>query len=109
TWTNNQFPKQTEVRPWRGTLLLYQKSLSENMLLGVGPNRFYVLWNKDKSPEVNTTPFWNIDFNNSVGTIPTSMTTTGVLGTISWGLFILVLLWYVIRVLFKKDQNDSAA
>ena len=80
---------QVEARPsWGTTLEIAKATFSEHVLLGAGPNQFVGEWLKNKSSSVNTTIFWNVDFNSAVGMIPTSVITTGVLGLLAWLVFL---------------------
>ncbi|MAF59338.1 hypothetical protein CL631_00635 [bacterium] len=80
---------QIEARPsWGTTFEIAKSTFSENALLGAGPNQFVGEWLKSKSSAVNTTIFWNVDFNAGVGSIPTSVITTGILGLLSWIIFL---------------------
>ena len=92
---------QVEARPnWAATLDIANTTIKKSPLLGVGPNRFFEQWLLHKPEGINETAFWNIDFNFGIGYIPTTLTTSGVLGALSWLLFVLLFLWIGIKVLF---------
>ena len=78
-------------------------------LLGIGPNQFYTAWALYKPNTVNSTIFWNKDFDLGFSYVLTSAVTVGVLGSLAWFLLALLVLYSVYR-LFKlilssnKDQ-----
>src|SRR3989344_316764 len=86
----------TEVRPsFSATLSISKAALSENALLGSGPNTFSQDWLIHKPAEINTTPFWGVAFPFGVGFIPTQVASTGILGIVLWFAFfvLLIILW----------------
>lgn len=103
---NNDFNiNHIEVRPsWGTTLDIAKDNLSKAPLLGTGPNQFSSVWNQSKPNEVNSTPFWNIDFNFSVGFIPTTLITQGILGFISWILLIVGILLFGLKALIAANS-----
>jgi len=78
-----------EVRPsWEGTFAV-SEGIADNsaaLLFGSGPNSFSRNWALYKPDNVNTTLFWNLDFNTGVGAVPTTFVTIGVLGVLAWGI-----------------------
>lgn len=85
---------QLEVRPsWGATFHVARQTLIKDPLLGSGPNQFTSEWLKYKPDGVNTTAFWNVDFNYGIGLIPTFLTTTGILGALAWIGFFLAFLY----------------
>lgn len=100
---------EVEVRPsWQGTFDVGRQSLGapQTLLFGTGPNSFVREWGEHKPAGVNTTPFWNADFNFGVGIIPTSVFTAGAVGLIAWLGIVLVLLSYAWR--FLRDARHLA-
>ena len=98
---------QFEVRPsFQGTSEVLKASFKENPILGLGPNRFANRWLLSKPDGVNNTIFWNFDFNYGVGIIPTFITTTGILGMISWIVFLGLFLYTGFRYIFIKTSNQ---
>lgn len=81
------------------------------MLFGTGPNTFYSAWASYKpvnGPDsVNITPFWNVDFNLASGFIPTAFVTSGILGGISWVWFILLVVYFVSKLIRKVTTTGS--
>jgi len=105
-------PPMQDVRPsWSGTNQIFMGLFSEHgkdAVIGIGPNRFYIPWQKYRAQEINYTPWWNVDFNEGVGTIPSSSVTVGVLGFLGWISFLLVFFIGGVRILRKKfSQMDS--
>lgn len=97
---------QFEVRPsFQGTMGVLKESFKENPILGYGPNSFSNSWLLFKPNGVNNTVFWNFNFNYGVGIIPTFITTTGVLGLISWFLFFGLFLYAGFKYIFIKISN----
>ncbi len=84
-----------EVRPsWEGTFTIGNRSLEEGSLLfGSGPNSFAREWNRYKTPDVNTTAFWDVSFARGIGVIPTSVVTLGLLGFLGWLAVLLGVVW----------------
>lgn len=87
---SNQFNvSQIDARPsFAATFAIAKETLARDPLLGAGPNRFVNNWLLYKPDGVNQTIFWNADFNSGVGFLPTFIVTTGLLGALSWFLFL---------------------
>lgn len=83
----------------------------KDALVGVGPNKFFIAWGKHKpvAPQnsVNTTPFWNVDFNAASGVVSTSFVTVGILGLLAWIFFFVLLGYYIVRLLKKVAEPDK--
>ncbi|MEI6494780.1 MAG: tetratricopeptide repeat protein, partial [bacterium] len=96
-----------EVRPSvSGTYAVFAKTFSkQNALLGIGPNNFSVAWNRYKPQGVNETNFWDVDFNFGVGLVPSLAVTTGILGLLSWILFLALLIYLGVRAIsfYRRD------
>jgi len=99
-------PPVQEVRPsWAGTYQVSRGLFAEsgnNAVFGVGPNRFFIPWQKYRPSEVNYTPWWGVDFNEGIGTIPSSLVSAGILGFSAWILF-LVAFFFSGLFAFKKN------
>jgi tetratricopeptide (TPR) repeat protein len=75
--------------PWQLTLHIGSKTIIESPLFGAGPNRFINQYLKFKPvADVNPSIFWNAEFNNGFGLIPTFVITQGMVGLVLWILFI---------------------
>lgn len=98
-----------EVRPtWGATFNVGKSAFFSDPIFGVGPNHFVDRWVLDKPSEVNTTAFWNADFNYGIGLIPTLVVTTGSLGLLAWILFLSVLVYSGFRAVFSiRPDTDS--
>ncbi len=80
---NNQ-----EVRPSIVTTAqITYKALQHNVFFGTGPNTFSSAWSLWKPQQITQTVFWNTDFVNGFGLIPTFVATTGVIGLLAWIVF----------------------
>ncbi len=100
---------QVEVRPsWNATFDIVKGSLSQNLLLGSGPNRFASEWALYRPAVLNETIFWATDFNAGIGLIPSFAVTTGLLGILSWVLFLGFFLYRGIRSILMFDMGRMA-
>ena len=97
-----------EVRPSiEATANIARNVYQENAFLGIGPNKFTDAWRLYKDPSINTTPFWNTDFNAGNGYVTTFFVTTGVLGSIAWITFLVLYLITGLRGLFGRMRGDK--
>ncbi|KKU67989.1 MAG: hypothetical protein UX89_C0009G0023 [Parcubacteria group bacterium GW2011_GWA2_47_16] len=93
---------QVEARPsWGATFAVAKSVLVKDPFLGAGPNRFTENWLLYKPEGINSTIFWNTDFNFGIGFIPTFLVTTGLLGAISWVLFLGFFLYLGFRAILS--------
>jgi tetratricopeptide (TPR) repeat protein len=106
----------TEVRPsWGGTFAIGKGVYTGVMpaLFGSGPDTFTREWSLYKPAEVNSTDYWNVDFNAGVGFIPTTLVTTGLIGLLAWGLlalaFIMSFLQFVRARMSPSSRSIAAA
>ncbi len=115
-WVHDRLPEKmqivaVEVRPsWEGTFSVGQNSLTNSraLLFGTGPNSFARNWAQFKPEGVNETLFWNLDFNNGVGAVPTSFVTIGTIGIAAWILIALAFLWAAGEALRREKLFGSA-
>lgn len=97
-----------EVRPSvTATLDITKSTLSENALLGAGPNRFEDSWRMYKNPMINTTVFWNSNFTAGSGYIPTLFANTGLAGGSLLIVFLLSFLYLGYRTQFLTKVKDN--
>lgn len=97
---------QIEVRPsWQSTFEIAGKVLKTDPILGSGPNRFNTEWLLNKPVGINDTIFWNTDFNSGISLVFSSLTTTGLLGFISWILFIVMFLFVSLKGVFNLKDD----
>lgn len=96
-----------EVRPsWIGTIEVASQTLEgKQALFGSGPNTFVRQWGLYKPSGVNETAFWNADFSQGIGFIPTSIVTVGFLGALVWILFLMSVAYENVRVLLKSTPD----
>lgn len=101
----------TEVRPsWSGTFQIGSRALSQpaRLAFGAGPNTFVREWSLYKPAEVNQTAFWNTDFISGVGSIPTSLITTGFFGGFAWLLLIISIMWLGLRLAHSSPRQGAS-
>lgn len=97
---------QVEITPsFQGTFDVFKQNLKENPIIGSGPNSFMKNWLLFKPGGVNNTIFWNADFNYGAGSISTFITTTGLLGLVSWIAFIALFFYIGLRFIFIKTND----
>lgn len=99
---------QTEIRPsWQGTAAVATSVYrGGGLVFGSGPNTFDRQWVLYKPTGVNETAFWNADFVQGVGFIPTAFITVGVLGALAWLAFLVVIAASGIRLLISNVVAD---
>jgi tetratricopeptide (TPR) repeat protein len=95
-----------EVRPsWTATYMVFKDSMKDKALVGSGPNSFNKVWLKYKPAGINETVFWNTDFVYGIGLIPTLVVNTGILGLLSWLLFLVLFIWAGVRAIFYSISD----
>ncbi len=77
------------------------KSLKESPILGSGPATFIYDFSKHKGTSLNNTIFWNFRFLNSSSKFLDILTTTGILGVISFLSLILFPIYFGFFKIFK--------
>lgn len=98
--------ESTDVRPTLSATLNVSKAvLSQDSLLGSGPNTFSQDWLIFKPANVNSTPFWAVSFPFGAGFIPTQVATTGVLGSALWAVFFVLLAVTCTKLLGRIPQS----
>ncbi len=97
-----------EVRPsMTATIDITKRVYQENVLLGIGPNKFVDAWRLYKDPVINETIFWNTNFNAGFGYTPTLFATLGILGALAVLVFQGLYLHLGYRMLLKSTAPDS--
>lgn len=98
-----------EVRPsWTATFEVVKSSLGDNFkdaILGTGPNTFLYDWFKFKPMSINETAFWSTRFQSGIGLLPTLVATMGLVSSLAWLFFLLVIVYYGIRTI-GYGEND---
>ncbi len=96
-----------EIRPsLSATLDIARNTISDKPLFGSGPNTFINQWLTWKPDDIVSTIFWNLDFSNGIGLIPTFAVTTGLIGVLSWLLFIGYYLYIGFKSIFTKTEDE---
>ncbi len=104
-WTGISY---VEVRPSNSaTLGIAREVLKEDMLLGIGPNRFVDAWRLHKDGAINETIFWGSNFEVGSSYFLTNLIQTGILGAIAWLTFIALLILSGARLLVRTLRVDS--
>lgn len=97
-----------EVRPsFVTTMEIARNTVREQPLFGSGPNTFVTQWLTYKPADIVTTIFWNTDFTNGIGLLPTFAVTTGIIGILSWLLFLGFYVYLGIKSIFIRLEDGS--
>lgn len=98
----------SETRPGiQSTLDMSTNVLKERPLLGLGVNRFSEAWQNHKPDYINQTNYWGTDFNFGYSYLTSFIAQTGILGILSWILFIVLIIWNSIKLLFRPLNEFS--
>jgi tetratricopeptide (TPR) repeat protein len=96
-----------EVRPSLTATIGIAKSVYEqDLLFGVGPNRFTDAWHLYKDKRINDTIFWEREFSAGSSFVSTVFVTTGIVGGVLLVLFHIWFLYLGYRTLLKTTQVD---
>ncbi len=105
------FPvSSVEVRPSALTTLQVVRESQDTplrMLLGTGPNTFTHAWLEHKTPEVNKTQFWSLDFTVGYSTLFTALSGEGILGLFAWLMLPLLVIVCLLRHLRSSSLLDG--
>ncbi len=97
-----------EVRPSvTATIDVARGVYHDDILLGIGPNKFIDAWRLHKDRSINETIFWNTNFNAGFGFIPSLFITLGVLGGLAILLFQGMYVYLGYRTLMRGEETDS--
>jgi len=103
SWLNIVF---TETKPGiESTLEVSKNVLSEKPILGVGENRFDRAWQVYKSDDINKTSYWGTDFVFGYSYLLSIPAKVGIFGSIAWLFFIIMVIWSIIKLLFKETDD----
>ncbi len=107
TFLANKFQAiNIEVRPSLSTTLeIARNTLREKPLFGSGPNTFATQWMTYKPADIVASVFWNTDFANGIGLIPTFTVTTGLIGILSWLLFLGFFVYLGVKSIFARIED----
>jgi len=81
------------------------QTLRDSPIFGSGPGTFVYNFSKYKSISFNQSSFWNIRFNQAGSKFLTTLSTTGILGALSFLVLIGFFVFYGIKFLFKKPDK----
>lgn len=96
-----------DVRPsWQSTFNVGSHTYASSPVFGSGPGTFGAQWLKFRDRSLNDTVFWSIDFSSGIGYIPTSFVTTGVVGALAWIAFLVLFLFFGLRMLLLRSPED---
>lgn len=97
-----------EVRPsLLSTLEIAKKSFFHNPVFGTGPNTFVINWSMWRPDSIALSQFWNFDFIHGFSTYFTILSTTGIIGFLSFSLFLIVFIFRGIQSLFIAFRNPK--
>ncbi len=98
----NPTTKLANTLPWTANLVVAKGVLSspKTALIGFGPHGFAHAYNRFKPANINSTPVWNIEFNNGVNLPLTLVVTLGLLGLAAW----VMLAVFMVKYLLKHPQ-----
>ncbi|OGZ12508.1 MAG: hypothetical protein A3D67_01780 [Candidatus Lloydbacteria bacterium RIFCSPHIGHO2_02_FULL_51_22] len=97
-----------EVRPsWNATTEIVKGTWQEHLIFGAGPNLFVSQWLLFKNEAVNTSLFWNTDFQYGIGLLPTFAVTTGLLGLLALLFFLGTLFYRGARAFFAAGDEAT--
>lgn len=85
-----------------------KKSLAENPLIGSGPATFDYNFSQFKGSNFNSSPLWNVRFNNARGMFFEYLSTIGILGVLPLMVAVLIVLVLSFLVLIKENINKEA-
>lgn len=98
----------TEVRPsFASTFSVIKSTLAQDPVLGFGLNRFGDAWALYKPQVVNFSLLWDAYFDYGVGTLPSFVVTSGILGAIALFIFILHFLFIGFTSVFKNYRKKE--
>jgi hypothetical protein len=97
-----------EINPSFSTTMSITKGvITEDPLLGIGPNKFGEAWANYKPVVINNTQFWDTSFNAGSGLLPTLVATTGGLGILAWLVFLILFLVIGVKSVFSSIKNSN--
>ncbi len=100
--------ENVEIRPsFSTTMEIARNTLRSSPIFGSGPNTFVKEWSSHKPNDIVSTIFWNTDFPSGVGLIPTFVVTTGIVGTLSWLLFVGFVVYLGFKSIFIRNEDDQ--
>lgn len=99
---------ELDVRPsWKTTIQISGDVLGDNLLFGTGPGTFTEVWSQYRPMEVNQTVFFNADFSNAIGYVPTSIISTGLIGMLAWFVFLGLFVYVGVRTFLVDVASNT--
>jgi len=96
----------SETKPGiQSTIELTGNVISQKPFFGVGENRFERAWQLYKPDNILLTNYAGADFNFGYSYFSSIPAKVGLLGFLSWLLFIVMMVWNSIKLLFKKTDD----
>jgi len=83
-----------------------KSSIKENPIFGTGPSTFYYSFSKFKDINFNSSPLWNVRFDNTSGSLFELLSTVGILGTLSVIVLVLISLSILFLSLVKNKNTE---
>ncbi len=100
--------ESVEIRPsFSTTMEIARNTLRTSPLFGSGPNTFIKEWSAYKPTDIVSTVFWNTDFPSGVGLLPTFLVTTGLIGLLSWVLFLGFFVYLGFKSIFVRIEDSK--
>lgn len=100
--------ESVEIRPsFATTMEIARNTLRTSPLFGSGPNTFIKEWSAYKPTDIVSTVFWNTDFPSGVGLLPTFLVTTGLIGLLSWVLFLGFFVYLGFKSIFIRIEDSK--
>lgn len=90
------------------TLAIAGPVLKSHSLLGSGPNTFGNDWLLEKPLAINQSNFWNTSFTFGFGFLATQIASVGIIGTLVWLAFLVLLLMLAGKSLSRISHSDLA-
>ncbi|HEB13774.1 MAG TPA: tetratricopeptide repeat protein, partial [candidate division CPR3 bacterium] len=91
----------------RASFDIVWKTLKQNPVIGSGPGTFIYNFSKYKDIDFNQGNFWNLRFDWASSKMLTMLATTGILGILSFFALIGFFIFYGIKFLFTKKQEEG--
>lgn len=97
---------QSTLYPFSEALEVTQETLREFPLLGIGPNQFELQWLKHKPERVNLSQLWGLELSSAPGYVFNSLATVGIIGFLTWVVFLGLYVWVGFRTLFLRSNGQ---
>lgn len=83
-------------------------AVKHNPFFGTGPNTFDLDWSLWKPSVIKDTVYWNVEFSQGVGYVPTLLATVGALGFLAMLAFLFLMLVRVFKAVNFGFKNTSS-